>query len=46
MPIVLWTCLFIEAQGYEVKDNIVYQDHNSIMMLKKKREVFKQKEDK
>ena len=30
---VLWTLLFIEAQGYEVKKNIVYQDNKSSILL-------------
>ena len=33
MPMVLWTCLFMEAQGYEVKDNILYQDKKSAILM-------------
>eukprot|EP00957_Ditylum_brightwellii_P081207 6177724-Ditylum_brightwellii.AAC.1 len=36
MPQVLWTRYFIEAQGYKVSDNIVYQDNESTTRLKKK----------
>ena len=30
---VLWTKLFLEAQGYEVKENLVYRDNQSSMKL-------------
>ena len=33
MGLVLWTHLFLEAQGYEIDDNIVYQDNESTMLL-------------
>jgi hypothetical protein len=33
MPQVLWTRYFLEAQGYGVKENIVYQDNQSSMLL-------------
>ena len=33
MGLVLWTRLFLEAQGYEIDDNIVYQDNESTMLL-------------
>ena len=32
---VLWTKLFMEAQGYEVKKNILYQDNKSTILLLK-----------
>jgi hypothetical protein len=35
MPMVLWTRQFLEGQGYEIKDNIVYQDNQSAMLLEK-----------
>jgi hypothetical protein len=35
MAQVLWTRYFLEAQGYEVRDNIVYQDNQSTMLLEK-----------
>jgi hypothetical protein len=35
MPQVLWTRYFLEAQGYEVKENIVYQDNQSSILLEK-----------
>eukprot|EP00957_Ditylum_brightwellii_P082405 6265498-Ditylum_brightwellii.AAC.1 len=31
MPQILWTRYFLEAQGIEVKDNVVYQDNQSSM---------------
>jgi hypothetical protein len=30
---ILWTKLFLEAQGYEVDKNIVYQDNKSAILL-------------
>jgi hypothetical protein len=30
---VLWTKLFLEEQGYQVKENIVYRDNQSTMKL-------------
>ena len=30
---ILWTKLFLEAQGYEVKQNILYQDNKSTILL-------------
>jgi hypothetical protein len=30
---MLWTRLFLEAQGYKVNDNILYQDNKSAMLL-------------
>ena len=35
MPMVLWTRYFLEAQGYEVTSNKVYQDNMSSMLLEK-----------
>ena len=30
---ILWTKLFLEAQGYEIKKNILYQDNKSTILL-------------
>ena len=30
---MIWTQLFLEAQGYPVKENIFYQDNKSAMLL-------------
>ena len=35
MGIVLWTRLFLEAQGYKINDNVIYQDNQSAILLKK-----------
>jgi Reverse transcriptase (RNA-dependent DNA polymerase) len=35
MSKILWTRLFIEAQGYGVSDNVVYQDNQSAILLEK-----------
>jgi hypothetical protein len=32
---MLWTRLFLEAQGYPVKENVLYQDNRSAMLLEK-----------
>ena len=32
---VVWTRNFLEAQGFDVKDNIIYQDNKSTMLLEK-----------
>ena len=34
---VLWTRLFMEAQGYDIEENIIYQDNKSAMILEKNR---------
>ena len=33
MALVLWARLFVEAQGYHVKDNVIYQDNQSAILL-------------
>lgn len=35
MSLVIWTRNFLEAQGYVVTDNVVYQDNQSAMLLEK-----------
>jgi hypothetical protein len=35
MSMILWTRLFLEAQGVEVTDNVIYQDNQSTMLLAK-----------
>jgi hypothetical protein len=35
MNMVLWSRLFLEAQGFTVTDNILYQDNQSAMLLEK-----------
>ncbi len=35
MPQVMWTRYFLEAQGIKVRENIVYQDNQSAMLLEK-----------
>ncbi len=32
---MLWTALFLEAQGYSIRENILYQDNQSAMLLEK-----------
>jgi hypothetical protein len=33
MPQMLWTLYFLEAQGYNIDDNILYQDNKSSILL-------------
>jgi hypothetical protein len=33
MPQVLWTLYFLEAQGYKIGDNVLYQDNKSSIIL-------------
>ena len=33
MPQMLWTLYFLEAQGYKINDNILYQDNKSSILL-------------
>ena len=35
MPAVCWTRYFMDAQGYPIKDNVLYQDNMSSMLLEK-----------
>jgi hypothetical protein len=35
MPSICWTCYFMKAQGYSVKDNIFFQDNKSSILLDK-----------
>ena len=35
MPAICWTRYFMEAQGYKVNENIVYQDNQSAILLER-----------
>lgn len=35
MPLVIWTRNFLMAQGFNVTDNVVYQDNQSAMLLER-----------
>jgi hypothetical protein len=35
MPLILWTRYFLAAQGYDVKENKVFQDNQSAILLEK-----------
>ena len=35
MPSICWTRYFVEAQGYKVNDNVLFQDNKSAMLLAK-----------
>ena len=35
MYLVLWVRHFLEAQGYDITDNVVYQDNMSSILLEK-----------
>jgi hypothetical protein len=35
MPAICWTRYFMEAQGYKVRDNVLFQDNKSAILLEK-----------
>ena len=35
MALILWTCNFLEAQGFEINSNAIYQDNKSAMLLER-----------
>ena len=35
MPAICWTRYFMEAQGYHVRDNVLFQDNKSAILLEK-----------
>jgi hypothetical protein len=35
MPAICWTQYFMESQGYQVQDNILFQDNKSAILLEK-----------
>ena len=35
MPAICWTRYFMEAQGYQVDDNVLFQDNKSAILLEK-----------
>jgi hypothetical protein len=35
MPAICWTRYFMEAQGYQVEDNVLFQDNKSAILLEK-----------
>jgi hypothetical protein len=35
MTMILWTKLFMENQGYDIKSNILHQDNKSAILLEK-----------
>ena len=43
MPHMIWTRYFLEAQGYGINENILYQDNMSAMLLEKNRKKYSTK---
>jgi hypothetical protein len=35
MPAICWTRYFMEAQGYNICDNVLFQDNKSAILLEK-----------
>jgi hypothetical protein len=35
LPTMIWVRMFLEPQGYEIDENIVYQDNESAIMIEK-----------
>lgn len=33
MPLILWMCYFLKAQGYKLSNNVIFQDNKSTMLL-------------
>jgi len=33
LPNTIWTCMFLEAQGYELRENLFFQDNQSAIKL-------------
>jgi hypothetical protein len=46
MPAICWTHYFTKAQGYDVKDNILFQDNKSSIILEKNGEASSSKRTK
>jgi hypothetical protein len=46
MPSTCWTRLFMEAQGYKVKNNVLFQDNKSSILLEKKGKALSSKRSK
>jgi hypothetical protein len=42
MPAIYWTLYFMKAQGYGVKDNVLFQDNKSSIILGKNEKGFEQ----
>jgi hypothetical protein len=43
MGLILWTRCFLEAQGYTVRDNIVHQGNQSVILLENNRRMSSSK---
>ena len=43
IPQVLWARLFMKAQGFKVRDNIIYQDNNSAILLETNGQILSSK---
>ena len=37
LPLAMWVPLFLKAQGHEIKENIIYQDNMSAILLENNR---------
>ena len=35
LPQIVWTCYFLEEQGYPTKQNIIHQDNQSSIILER-----------
>ncbi len=46
MPAICWTRYFMEAQGYQVQDNFLFQDNKSAILLEKNGKVLSSKHTK
>ena len=46
MPSILWTRYFLQAQGYKVSDNVIFQDNKSTMLLERNGKISSSKRTK
>ena len=42
MPIMIWTCHFLLAQGYRIEENLLLQDNKSSILLERNGKVSNQ----
>jgi hypothetical protein len=43
MPVICWTQYFMEAQGYQLQDNVLFQDNKSAILLEKNEKALSSK---
>ncbi len=46
LPDVIWTRYFVECQGYEINENVIFQDNMSVLSLEKNGRISSSKQTK